>query len=312
MSLLFHLVFFPAGSVQNLFFDASDPAGCFIKTGMITIEVYPDFSLTVSEDQSITAGETVTVSATADLAGVSFIWTNSADEIVSAESTFSITLCNSETFLVEANDEAGCYLKSDTVRIEVMAGFAADELILVQMDSIDKLFEGEEIMLEVITTPEELPNATYEWLVNGEIVSTTSNPVSNEIILPELALGVELEEIIFEVNVISNNGCIQMAPQINTSICDNPVAAPNVFTPNGDSVNDVFSLVSRVPVDFLEFRVWDRWGKLVFENENGSDQWDGKIDDKDALSDVYVYKIQYTIRGGDNVFVESGDVTLLR
>jgi gliding motility-associated-like protein len=94
---------------------------------------------------------------------------------------------------------------------------------------------------------------------------------------------------------------------------ENPVEVPNVFTPNSDGTNDFFLPTSQVPITIVEFQVWNRWGQLVYENENPLSGWDGTQDGEPALSDVYVYRIVWEITGGSGARTEEkGDVTLIR
>ncbi len=94
---------------------------------------------------------------------------------------------------------------------------------------------------------------------------------------------------------------------------------PNVFSPNNDGINDVFSIF----VDefsgletIVSFQVYSRWGALLFEQNdftttNGNMAWRGDSDGKPLDVGVYVYKIVMAFEDGSTLLV-SGDVTLLR
>lgn len=104
------------------------------------------------------------------------------------------------------------------------------------------------------------------------------------------------------------------------------IRMPNAFTPNGDDKNEVFAPVLPQHCVFQEYQlqIYNRWGKKVFDTNlmntdytpNTLIGWDGKIDGKDAPSDVYVYQLRYTARStqGDpyTPSIEKGDVTLIR
>ena len=108
---------------------------------------------------------------------------------------------------------------------------------------------------------------------------------------------------------LSNFACIDLEQ------C-NPYQLPNIFTPNGDGVNDYFR---PFPYDFVQkinIKIYNRWGVIVFSSENPDILWDGK--DKFTkqncaegvyyyICDVYEYRI-----GGIRHRVLSGSVTLLR
>ncbi len=89
---------------------------------------------------------------------------------------------------------------------------------------------------------------------------------------------------------------------------------PNAFTPNGDGANDVFRPIYPCDVIFSNLKIFTRWGEMVFETNEPTTGWDGRINGLDALSDVYVWWVEYEgIRSGQQQhFVEKGGVTLLR
>ncbi|HLP94538.1 MAG TPA: gliding motility-associated C-terminal domain-containing protein [Saprospiraceae bacterium] len=89
---------------------------------------------------------------------------------------------------------------------------------------------------------------------------------------------------------------------------------PNAFTPNGDGVNDVFRPIYPCEVVASKLQVYSRWGEKVFETNNPNQGWDGKYNNLDAPSDVYIWRVEYeAIRAGQqSTFTQSGDVTLLR
>ena len=72
------------------------------------------------------------------------------------------------------------------------------------------------------------------------------------------------------------------------------VLIPSAFTPNGDGVNDVFQPIDTEGGEVIaSLTIYDRWGEKVYENQgNGNAFWNGTIDGKPAMSDVYVYIIE--------------------
>jgi gliding motility-associated-like protein len=89
---------------------------------------------------------------------------------------------------------------------------------------------------------------------------------------------------------------------------------PNAFSPNGDGANDVFRPLYPCEVIYSSLKVYSRWGALVFETDDPDAGWDGRYNDQDAPSDVYVWRVEYeAIRSGaQQKFIKSGGVTLLR
>ncbi len=66
---------------------------------------------------------------------------------------------------------------------------------------------------------------------------------------------------------------------------------PNVFTPNGDNVNDVFKLTNCGAI--LNTSIYNRWGNLVFQTENQNHFWDGRTTSgEECVDGIYYYIIE--------------------
>jgi len=83
--------------------------------------------------------------------------------------------------------------------------------------------------------------------------------------------------------------------------------------------NDFFRLVDLANnakgsaiVEYEEFRVYNRWGELVYDNTNGLDGWDGLIDGERAPAEVYGYYIIPKLIDGSTAEPVQGDITLMR
>jgi len=86
---------------------------------------------------------------------------------------------------------------------------------------------------------------------------------------------------------------------------------PNAFTPNGDGLNDVWTVYPAGGVEVLRVRVYDRWGELVYESGGGVVGWDGRFRGEEAPAGVYVYVVEYR-DGEGRLLRRAGDVTLVR
>lgn len=87
-------------------------------------------------------------------------------------------------------------------------------------------------------------------------------------------------------------------------------AIPNVFSPNGDDINEVFRVYS-VGMNEFELLIFNRWGDLIYESKDKEEGWDGTYKGNPCQIDVYVYKLIY--RGlGLSRHEEVGRVTLIR
>jgi len=88
------------------------------------------------------------------------------------------------------------------------------------------------------------------------------------------------------------------------------LAVPNAFTPGG-SVNNTLTLIKRGEATLNYFRIFDRWGNMVFETKNISEGWDGTFHGKPQPLGVYVYEIEAVSNTG-SLFKRHGNITLIR
>ncbi len=90
---------------------------------------------------------------------------------------------------------------------------------------------------------------------------------------------------------------------------------PNVFSPNNDGTNDYFNVAVKPAykdyVEVVQFKVYNRWGKLIYNNDSPNTGWDGRWQGIDAPVEVYAYFIEIRIRDCNNQ-VSKGNVTIIR
>ena len=87
--------------------------------------------------------------------------------------------------------------------------------------------------------------------------------------------------------------------------------SPNVFSPNGDGINDYFN-VSVVGHDDFELFVFDRWGKQLFTTKDPNEGWDGTYQNGEEVpQDVYMYKVLMS-NSGVGEKIEKGRVSIIK
>lgn len=108
------------------------------------------------------------------------------------------------------------------------------------------------------------------------------------------------------INVtLTENSCV-----INESIlvsvqnCDFAIDFPNVFTPNGDQINDNYVPIAFSGITNQEFVILNRWGNIMYETTGQTISWDGKVDGKDASEGVYFYKLIYKGLGEEAIILQ--------
>ena len=113
----------------------------------------------------------------------------------------------------------------------------------------------------------------------------------------------------------STNGAVEVIP-IEDCGPDDDLYVPNVFSPNDDNVNDVFTLFNGVDVEVLTIAgtIFDRWGNMIFQSSLVPFVWDGRFHEDKMMPGVYVYVVEVRYKVGENEFerVLAGDVTLIR
>ena len=86
---------------------------------------------------------------------------------------------------------------------------------------------------------------------------------------------------------------------------------PNAFTPNGDGRNDVIRPVLVGVKQFDFFRIYNRWGQLVFSTNQSGKGWDGRISGQEQSSNNFVFVVQGVDYTGKTI-VKKGTVMLIR
>jgi gliding motility-associated-like protein len=112
------------------------------------------------------------------------------------------------------------------------------------------------------------------------------------------------------LTVLDNSGClIQHSKTLD--ILDYFIEIPNVFTPNGDQLNDTYFPKFQF-ITSLQLQVMNTWGELIFQSRSLNDLgWDGAVAGQKAPEGIYVYKLSYNVPDG-RVFTSSSTFLLAR
>ena len=90
------------------------------------------------------------------------------------------------------------------------------------------------------------------------------------------------------------------------------IAVPNAFTPNNDGLNDYLYPLNAVKAKQLHFKVYNRWGQLVYETSNWKQGWDGTFKGQLQSSGVYIWFLQYMDGLTNKPIARKGTVMLIR
>ncbi len=121
----------------------------------------------------------------------------------------------------------------------------------------------------------------------------------------------------YTVSVSNAQGCSDLDSMIVFVERNINIYVPNVFSPNGDGINDHLLISAGAYIEEIEsFTIFDRWGNMVYLNENfqpndPSVAWDGKRKGLTLNPGVFAYKMIAKFADGRSEIIY-GDVTLLR
>lgn len=85
---------------------------------------------------------------------------------------------------------------------------------------------------------------------------------------------------------------------------------PNAFTPNGDGLNDYFKVYGITNERIIDFRIFNRWGTILYRSNDNNAAWDGKYRSKLQPSNSYGYIIEVAFPEG-RIETYKGIITLL-
>ncbi len=121
-------------------------------------------------------------------------------------------------------------------------------------------------------------------------------------------------EGIYWVDVMDEFGCQGRDSVELTRVCPTQYFMPNVFTPNGDGINDSFG-PKTVDIESMSLQIFDRWGNLLFESLGVNNPWDGMVNGNQAEQGVYSWQMTYLAfrsNGEQYQATDFGTITLIR
>ncbi len=128
------------------------------------------------------------------------------------------------------------------------------------------------------------PNATYLWQDgNTDSLYVVSDSGTYSVTVTNLCG--------------SNSDSITVTIYFPPEDLDCWLVAPNAFTPNGDGLNDTFKPIMQCKAEAYSLKIFDRWGKMIFETTDPSEGWDGKVNGAYVEHGTYVWYVYYQYTG---------------
>lgn len=231
--------------------------------------------------------------------GVQYSWSPSTylnnttlpNPTANAANTITYTL----SILADVN---GCpSLVTDDVTVDVTPPI---KIYTYPSDTI--AYPGDQIMLKAVST---VPSANiFSW-------SPPLNLDNPGIFNPVVTAGNIGDSLVYKVTASSIAGCIGEA-YVRLRVYKGPdLYVPNAFTPNGDGRNETFYPFPVGIKAINYFRVYNRWGQLVFSSNTLYKGWDGMIGGTKQPTGTYVWMGQ-GVDKNNKLITRQGTVTLIR
>lgn len=244
----------------------------------ITVKEYPlvdaGNDTTVCKDQPVTLS-TITGS-------YSYYWLDNYGTNHGNTSSITVTPDTTTTYVITSTVTGGGNCASrDTVTIFVE--YTSED------DYSDTICLGDEITLDAI-----IQGASYLWS-NGATTQTITTGDTGW----------------FHVTIFMDTAICEYYKHFHVAgkVCS--IELPNVFTPNNDGSNDVFTSFTPGAYNQFLITIYNRWGRVVFESDDPNFSWDGKMKSgMEAKAGTYFYVVQTTLK--DVTEKKTGTLTLLR
>lgn len=216
--------------------------------------------------------------------------------IVTGEKTNRIIVKPVDTtvFYVDFVNEYGCAYR-DSVQINI----SKFDPPLVAYAEEDTIYLGQSTVLHV-----NRDYKNYNWIIPyGLSCTDCTDPIAT----PE-------NSILYSVEAVNEDGCVERTDVrvivIRPKCDESDVYISNIFSPNGDRLNDEFRIRSNFLKE-VEMVIYDRWGEKIFETFDLNHWWDGTYKGSQLPPDVYAYYFKVRCVD-DQTYSKKGNVTIVR
>ncbi|MCB0380187.1 MAG: gliding motility-associated C-terminal domain-containing protein [Flavobacteriales bacterium] len=255
-------------------------AGQCATTTTMTITVSAPPVAVITGTSSICFGQTASLTASG---GSSYTWSTGAN-------TTSISSTPSDTITYWVIASTGSCSDSTSYTVNVIQ----NPNVVVTPAISTTIIQGNSIELTASGA------SSYTW-TPSEGLSCTACPVT--IASPEVTTVYCASTTV--------NGCVDTTCVIvNVDIICGELFVPSAFSPNSDGVNDCLSVYNNC-IESMDFKVFSRWGEVVYQSIDVNDCWDGTFKGTALNTAVFVYKLDAVLLNGEEVKLK-GNVSLIK
>ena len=268
-------------------------AGC-VDTLIKKMIIYPSFSVTATGD-TICEGNLAHLNASA---ANTYSWTPLTGVSISSPIIANPTTSPSVTasYSLIAGDANGC---KDSVSPVVVFVIEKPDTV----EDVHTIVIGQTYTLPGLPTNSVTAGYTYTWSPTDNLSCTSCPaPVFNGTV-----------DAHYVETITDARGCFSVHSTFDIHV--EPLASvdvPTAFTPNGDGTNDVVYVAGWGIKSLQYFKIYNRWGELVFESDDIKVGWDGTYRGTPQNVETYVYQVSVTTYISQEPIVKKGYIKLLR
>ena len=280
---------------------ASDQNGC-TATDSIYIEQIPALDIQIyTQDESCYNAQDGKISITYISGGVGTIRYYIDNTPVNNGDT--LRDLSPGDYTISAIDSFGCEWSTE-VSIEAAPNLwvsLGDDIIVTTTDTI--------ISIEAENNFTTIQN--IQWYIDGQLIDNDNDYYEFT----------PTKDTKIEVILTDDKGCTQsdtLNIRLNITEGEIEIYIPDIFSPDGDGLNDVWSISIDKAVEEIEYiAIYDRWGEQIYSKEHipldtyRTELWDGSYKGYKVNPGVYVYILRLKTYDGKQI-VKAGDITVVR
>lgn len=118
-------------------------------------------------------------------------------------------------------------------------------------------------------------------------------------------------EQLYTIEIKTTSGCVTVDTQLVKTVKSPEIYVPTAFTPNNDGLNDFLRPILRGIKEVRYFRIFNRWGQLLFEMKTDQPGWDGTLSGVPQAAQAFVWMLE-GIGADDIIYRRKGTSVLVR
>lgn len=282
---------FDTAKTYNLRLITTNYKGCK-DSNELQFSVYPKPEVIAGDSTFICRGEQAQLNATFD-SRFDYQW-NPSDGLSAPQQYNPLAGPDrTTTYRVRITDENGCKDTSNAIQVEVQQEpnpVAVPDTTIVKGDSA------------VLRSSTETPVRRLEWSPSDSLRCTKcASPIARP-----------FQDQTYTLTVEDTAGCFVQKDKATITVDRRfKIAIPEAFTPNQDAINDIIEVRGWGVSELIYFKVYNRWGELVFKTQDIEEGWDGRYNGEPLPTGTYAYQIKARSYSG-TVGVDEGHFNLIR